>query len=93
MLKSKPFWYFMMLGALAGWAFSILGIAKPFKNEKLRKLWASILCTWALGHPFEIFMSSRIGKKMGLSFFRTATKTLLFGFTWWLPLKLGVIKK
>ncbi len=93
MFKSKLLWYGMMLGAIGGWIFSIYGIAKPLKDENLKKVWKSILATWALGHPIELLISTRIGKGLGLSRTRTIAKTLLFGFTWWLPLKLGVIKK
>jgi hypothetical protein len=49
--------------------------------------------TWVFGHPLELALSLRIGKRAGLSVFRTVLKTLAFGFTWWVPLKLGVIKK
>ncbi|MCD6570984.1 MAG: hypothetical protein J7L53_09815 [Deltaproteobacteria bacterium] len=93
MLKVRYFWYVMMIGAVGGWIFSILGLVRPSENDTMKKIQKSILYTWALGHPLELLVSLGIGKKMGLSLLRTVTKTLLFGFTWWLPLKLGVIKK
>jgi len=93
MFKSKFYWYVMMLGAIGGWVFSIYGIVKPFKDENLKKVWKNILATWVIGHPLELAISTRIGKNLGLSSARTVIKTLLFGFTWWLPLKLGIIKK
>ncbi len=42
---------------------------------------------------FQLALALGIGKAQGLSRTRTILKTLAFGFTWWLPLKLGVIKK
>ena len=93
MLKSRSFWYLMMAGALGGWAISIAGLAKPIKNENVKKIWQGIFCTWVFGHPMELALALAIGKARGLSILRTVIKTLLFGFTWWLPLKLGVIKK
>jgi hypothetical protein len=93
MLKSKSFWYLLMAGALGGWAISIAGLVKPIKDEDLKKIWKGIFCTWAFGHPLELGLALGIGRSRGLSTLRTAIKTLLFGFTWWLPLKLGVIKK
>jgi len=93
MFKGKSFWYLMMAGALGGWAISIAGLAKPIKNENLKKIWQGIFCTWVFGHPLELALALGIGRARGLSTLRTVIKTLLFGFTWWLPLKLGVIKK
>lgn len=93
MLKSKSFWYLLMAGALGGWAISIAGLLKPIEDEKLKKAWQGIFCTWVFGHPLELGLALGIGRSRGLSTLRTVVKTLLFGFTWWLPLKLGVIKK
>jgi len=93
MLKGKSFWYLMMAGALGGWAISIAGLVKPIKNENLKKIWQGIFCTWAFGHPMELALALSIGRARGLSTLRILVKTMLFGFTWWLPLKLGVIKK
>jgi hypothetical protein len=93
MLKSKGFWYLMMGGALAGWAFAISGLLKPFEKEQIKKIWKKIFLVWVFGHPLELPLSLRIGKAAGLSPARIVLKTLLFGFTWWLPLKLKVFKK
>jgi hypothetical protein len=93
MFKSKLFWYVMMMGAVAGWIFSIFGLVCPFKNDVIKIIWMAILFIWAIGHPLELFVSIPIGKKAGLSIRRTVVKTLFLGFTWWLPLKLGVIKR
>ncbi|HQG32272.1 MAG TPA: hypothetical protein PLA83_10105 [Deltaproteobacteria bacterium] len=92
MLKSKGLWYLMMGGALAGWAFIVAGLVKPFEDEKLKKFWKQILLVWVLGHPLEMLLSMRIGRAAGVSPVKTAVKTMLFGFTWWLPLKLKVFK-
>ncbi len=93
MFRSKSFWYAMMTGAVAGWIFSISGLVCPFKGDVIKMIWMAILLIWAIGHPLELFVSIPIGKKAGLSIRRAVIKTLLFGFTWWLPLKLGVIKR
>ena len=93
MFKGKLFWYTMMAGAIGGWIIGISGLVRPSKNDVIKKGQQAVLCIWALGHPLELLISSRVGKKMGVSLLRTTIKTLLFGFTWWLPLKLGVVKK
>jgi|LAHU01.1.fsa_nt_gb hypothetical protein len=93
MLKSRKIWFLMMAGALAGWLFSIIGIIRPFENEKVRAMWKRILFTWALGHPLELLVAMPIGKSAGIPALRTIVKTIIFGFTWWLPLYLKVIRR
>jgi len=93
MFKTKYFWYTMMMGAIGGWILGISGLVRPSKNEVIKKVQQAVLCIWALGHPLELPVSLMVGKKTGVSLLRTVVKTLLFGFTWWLPLKLGIIKK
>jgi len=93
MLKNKGFWYLLMAGALAGWVFSIVGLVRPYKNETIKKVWKNVFFTWAFGHPLEILIARSIGKSAGLTSVKTAIKTILFGFTWWLPVKLGVFKR
>jgi len=89
----KTFWILMMAGSIAGWAFTVSGLIKPYQNEKLRKIWKAIFCLWVFGHPLELAVSTGIGRKAGLTVMHSIIKTLAFGFTWWVPLKLGVIKK
>lgn len=89
----KFFWMLMMAGSILGWLFVILGIAKPFDDDNLKKVWKGMFCAWVFGHPLELILSIRIGKAAGISTLRSVVKTLAFGFTWWLPLKLGIIKK
>jgi hypothetical protein len=94
MLKKKIFWYlFMMPGAIIGWLFIIGGAFYPIGNETLQTVWLIIACIWCIGHPLELISSIPIGKKAGISTGTTILKTLLFGFTWWLPVKMGVIEK
>jgi hypothetical protein len=46
-----------------------------------------------VGHPLELSMSLPAGKRAGLSLERTIVMTLIFGITWWIPLKLGVFDR
>jgi uncharacterized protein YhhL (DUF1145 family) len=94
MFKKKIFWYlFMMPGAILGWLFIIGGVVCPIGNETLRTIWLVIACIWVITHPLELILSIPIGKKAGISTGTTVLKTLLFGFTWWLPVKMGVLDK
>jgi hypothetical protein len=92
MLKSRGFWYLMMAGAVCGWLFIITGLVKPFKNETLKKIWKSVAMTWIFGHPLELAVSRGIGAAAGIAPVKTIVKTIIYGFTWWLPVKLGVFK-
>ena len=94
MFKNKLFWYFcMMPGALAGWLFVLFGLLFPIQNETIKILWIIITCTWGIGHPVELIASIPIGKSKGIPVRTTVLKTIAFGFTWWLPLKMGVTDK
>ena len=44
-------------------------------------------------HIAELKTALRIGKKHKLKTGRILLMTILFGFTWWLPLKRGIINK
>ncbi len=93
MLKSREIWFLMMAGALLGWLFSAMGLIKPFENDKIKGIWKKVLFTWAFGHPLELLLALPIGKTAGIPAFRTIIKTMIFGFTWWLPLYLKVFRK
>ena len=94
MFKKKIFWYlFMMPGAILGWFFAIFGFVCPIENETVRMLWLVITCILVITHPLELILSIPIGKKAGITTGTTVLKTLLFGFTWWLPVKMGILDK
>ena len=92
MIKSKGFWYILMAGAVCGWIFIVTGLIKPFKNETLKKIWKSVALTWLFSHPLELIVARGIGAAAGISAKSTFIKTIVYGFTWWLPVKLGVFK-
>jgi hypothetical protein len=47
---------------------------------------------WGIGYSLKLISSISIGKKAGISTDTTVLKTLLFGFTWWLSVKMGVLE-
>ncbi len=89
MLRKKGFWYFLMSGAILLWSAVILLGFVIFPNGA-NVAWL-ILGALLLLHCVEIPLSLKIGKAKGLSTAPVVFKTLLFGFTWWVPLKMGVI--
>jgi hypothetical protein len=48
---------------------------------------------WGIGHTLELILSIPISKKDGINTHTAVLKTLLFGFTWWLPVNVGVLEK
>jgi hypothetical protein len=88
MLLSKGFWYFLMAGAIALWIGVICLGFVLFPNNTGAAL--AVPGLLFLAHCAEIPASSKIGRDKGLSLVRVVVKTLIFGFTWWVPVKKGV---
>jgi hypothetical protein len=93
MLKNKLVWYVNMAGAAGGWLFIFVGLAVNFESCFIQTAWWVVLLVWTILHPLELAISLPIGKKAGVSLERTIIMTLIFGFTWWLPVKLGVFER
>lgn len=89
-MTNKPFfWYFLqastiiLYGVLIGGG-NVLGL--PWLG------WGLYGALFLL-HVFELKTALRVGHEKGLTDLRIVLKNLLFGFTWWVPLKLGIIQK
>lgn len=94
MFNNKLFWYFFMMpGAILGWLFIFFGVVFPIADGTVRTIWLVITCIWVIGHPLEMILSIPIGKKAGINAGTSILKTMLFGFTWWLPVKMGILGK
>jgi len=92
-MSKELFWKTMMAGSVAGWLFAIYGLICPFESGFIRIVWLCVLLGWSILHPLELAVSLPIAKEKGVTLESAVIKTLLFGFTWWLPLKLGQIEK
>lgn len=92
MFKSELFWKVQNLMSVAGWIFIIFGSLNPFEGS-IYNVWLFIFILWGIGHPLELIISIPIGKNAGVSIGTSILKTILFGLTWWYPLKKGIIKK
>jgi hypothetical protein len=88
-MNNKSFWYFLQFGAIVLYAISIPFGYWLFPGTKL-SAW-SIFAGLVLLHTSEITIARKIGSEKNISLLRVAVKTILFGFTWWLPLKKGII--
>lgn len=89
-MNKQNFWKLMMAGSVAGWLFVFYGVFFPIESGSLKILWWCVTLGWGILHPLELNMSLPIGKEKGLTPEQIFVKTMVFGFTWWLPLKLGV---
>lgn len=91
MLKNPIIWkLFLMPGSLLGWGFAISGFIFDF-DGCIKLFWLAVCIIWMIVHPLELLISYKIGKEKGIATPMIVIKTILFGFTWWLPLKQGII--
>lgn len=91
-MNSKGFWYFLMFGSICLFAFCIALGYFLFPDSPFLK-WIFFIGLLAF-HIVEIPLSSmKIGRAKNIPAPTIAAKTILFGFTWWLPLKKGIIDK
>lgn len=88
-MNSKIFWYTLMAGTILLYAISLFIGRLLFPDNCALSLliFAGILIL----HIFEIPHARAISRARGLSLSATILMTILFGFTWWLPLKKGIL--
>lgn len=89
MTKNPMFWYFNMIVAILGWLFIVFGFLFGPGAGFLRTLWIAVAVLWIVGHPLELLLAIPAGERAGVPKGKTIMKTLVFGITWWLPLKIG----
>lgn len=88
-MNTKNFWYMMMSSVVLGWLFVFAGALINYSGI-IEAVWIFLIVIFSIVHPIELIISLPIGKKAGFSIEKSVLGTLLFGFTWWLPVKLGV---
>lgn len=92
MINNRYFWYAMMAGSIVLYMFLLylgryLFPGDPFLS---RIFFLGLL----LSHVGELVLfSMKIGKEKQIPATMIIMKTLLYGFTWWLPLKMGIIDR
>ncbi len=93
MLDNKSFWIGNMMFCLVLWVFVIFGVFYSFESHEVTIAWWAITLALVIGHTFELIISIPIGNNAGISLQKTIINTIIFGFTWWVPLKRGVFKQ
>lgn len=92
MIQSRYFWYFLMFGAIVLYVLSILLGRYLFPGNLL--LSHIFFIGLVVFHCAEIpAVSLKIGRDRGIPELNIVINTILYGFTWWLPLKKGIIDK
>lgn len=80
-----------MAGAVVGWLFIFIGAGMTLHGN-IHTFWLIITLVWGICHPLELAISIPIAKKAGFTLEKTIINTLIFGLTWWIPVKLGVLE-
>jgi len=86
MLNSKVFWAIMMSSALG---LYLLGLGLWIFSS-MRWLGAALVLGILFLHILELKTALQVGREKNLPDARIWIMDLIFGFTWWLPLKKGV---
>jgi len=90
-MVKKGFWYFLMTGAIVLYvAVGLLGFY-IFPHSWVKAVIGLVLLL--LLHISEIPHAKKVLGGKGLSNRRIAVMTILFGFTWWVPVKKGILEK
>ncbi|MBU2513944.1 hypothetical protein KJ966_21605 [bacterium] len=91
MLNNKLFWLLSRNTVLLVWIILFLfAFALP---SPLAWLFKTAIVVLLLIHMTEIPFSLKIGREKQLTTGIIVGKTLLYGFTWWLPLRKGLIER
>ncbi|MCU0849571.1 MAG: hypothetical protein MUD12_16940 [Spirochaetes bacterium] len=90
-MNSKGFWYILMAGSIGLWVVVLLAaILVPSVSMIAWIVFIALAAVHVLEFPL---VSKKISDKKGISGSTAFIKTILFGFTWWLALKNGIIEK
>ena len=91
MTSNKTFWMMLMTGSIGLWALSVVGGQLLFPENPL-KAWGLFLILIVI-HVSELPATFKLGRERGLSPHSVLIKTMLYGFTWWVPLKKGIFDR
>jgi hypothetical protein len=91
-MNSRVFWYLLMIGSIVLYWLSILLGRHLFPDSYLlsRIFFIGLLAIHILEIPL---ISLKIGRGKNIPVPMIIMKTILYGFTWWVPLKKGIIER
>lgn len=85
--QTRGFWRLLMTGAVC---LYLLGLALAVL-PKTRWIGILLLAAILMLHLVELKTALRVGRAKGMNDRSILLMDLIFGFTWWVPLKNGVI--
>jgi len=89
MFDHKPFWLFSRILVLSIWI--VLAITSVVHVGYITLVARFAFLILLLIHLTVLPISLTIGNERNLSKSRIVLKSLIFGFTWWVPLRKGII--
>jgi hypothetical protein len=78
---------YLMLIPIFGWLFIAYGLIFPIENQIILIMWWIDIFLSCVVHPVQLIVAMPLGKKAGFSASKTVWMTLIFGATWWKPLR------
>lgn len=76
-----------MLIPIFGWLFIAYGLIFPIENIIIKWMWYIDIFLSVVVHPLQLYIALPVGAKAGISVKKTIYMTIVFGATWWKPLK------
>jgi acyl-CoA synthetase (AMP-forming)/AMP-acid ligase II len=76
-----------MLVPVVGWLFVAYGLLHPFTSMPLRALWLVDVFLSVVVHSAQLLLAVPLARRAGYTTTRAVFATLLFGATWWRPLR------
>ncbi len=91
MIHGKTVWKIFRISTILFWILlAIIGFGVANQFSEYSRICLVLLLVI---HLAEIPIALSIGRKRDLAIFRIIVSTLVLGFTWWVPLKIGIIRK
>ncbi|MBU3918071.1 hypothetical protein KKA14_21285 [bacterium] len=90
-MNAKAFWKISMISVIGLWILTLVAGYYLYPGSHL-DAWRFFIALLIV-HASELFISYKIGKGKNLSTQTIVIKTLIFGFTWWVPVKKGIIEE
>lgn len=77
----------LMLIPIFGWLFIAYGLVFPIENDYIKWMWYIDIFLSVVVHLLQLFVGIPVGKKSGYSTRNSVYLTIIFGATWWKPLR------
>ena len=87
MSNNSKLFHFLKIIPIAGWIYIIVGTIWPFENQILYWAWIIDIFLSCVVHSLQLIISVPIGKALEISVFKVVVLTIIFGGTYWKPLK------